>query len=95
MPRVPNVVYSLVNSKVGGPADEESPPPKLVKTAASVLVELAVLEAVPDAVVVEFVLLAGEGSRAPQGWSCRQAPEQALSEPQSATHWVPHSWQTK
>lgn len=87
MPSIPNVVYSLAISNLGGPAAEESlPPPRLVNTAASVLVELAVLEAVPDAVVVEFVLLAGVGSKAPQGWSCRQAPAQLLSEPQLVTH---------
>lgn len=87
MPSVPNVVYSLVASKVGGPAEDEPPPlPRLVKTAGSEFVELAVLEAVPDAVVDEFVLLAGVGSKAPQGWSCRQSPEQSLSEPQFFTH---------
>lgn len=93
IPSVPNVVYSLVISNVGGPADDESPPPppRFVNTAASVLVELAVLDAVPDAVVVEFVLLAGVGSRAPQGWSWRQSPAQSLSEPQAVTHWLPHS----
>lgn len=96
MPSVPNVVYSLVASKVGGPAEDESPsPPRLVKTAGSEFVELAVLEAVPDAVVDELVLLAGVGSKAPQGWSCRQSPAQSLSEPQAFTHWLPHSWQTK
>lgn len=67
MPSVPNVVYSRAISKVGGPPEDESLPPRLEYTAASVPVELAVLEAVLEAVVVEFVLLAGEGSKAPQG----------------------------
>jgi hypothetical protein len=35
------------------------------------------------------------GSWAPQGWSCRQEDEQALSPLQPVTHWLPHSWQTK
>jgi hypothetical protein len=59
------------------------------------LVVVAVAEVVADEVVdVVFVLFLG-GLSAPQGWSCRQLLAQVLSLPQFATHWVPHSWQTK
>lgn len=66
------------------------PSPRPVKTP-SVPVAVALAEA--DAVWV--VLFSSLGLRAPQGWSSRQEDAQALSPPQSFTHWLPHSWQTK
>lgn len=51
--------------------------------------------AVAEAVAVELVSLGGLGLVAPQGWSCLHALAQVLSEPQSLSHWFPHSVQTK
>lgn len=71
--------------------DESLDPPGPLKTVVgSAEAELAIAEAV----AVELVL-AGLGSAAPQGWSCLQALAQVLSQPQSFTHWFPHSVQTK
>lgn len=100
-PNVPVMAYNLAISDEGGFAtplvdddddDEPLDPAGPVKTAvASADVALAV----PDAVAVELVLLAGLGSVAPQGWSCLHALAQLLSWPQAVTHWFPHSVQTK
>lgn len=60
----------------------------------------ALLLAVREAVELMVLLMVEElglmGSCAPQGWFSRQADAQVLSPwPQLATHWFPHSWQTK
>ena len=67
------------------------PPLESVVAPASLAVRLA-LEDMVLLMVEELGLM---GSWAPQGWSCRQEDEQALSPLQPVTHWLPHSWQTK
>jgi hypothetical protein len=56
---------------------------------------LAVRLALEDMVLLMVEELGLMGSWAPQGWSCRQEDEQALSPLQPVTHWLPHSWQMK
>lgn len=86
-PSIPIVLYRRMSSVLGALAAPLLPEPlsgvKMV--APSELVEEAV-PLVEVAVAVLLVLLAGEGSSAPQGWSCRQAEEQELELPQAATH---------
>lgn len=92
------MAYNLAVSNEGAFAapledddDESLDPAGPLKTAVgSAEAELAVAEAV----AVELVL-AGLGFVAPQGWSCLQALAQLLFEPQSFSHWFPHSVQTK
>ena len=67
------------------------PPLESVVAPASLAVRLA-LEDMVLLMVEELGLM---GSWAPQGWSCRQEDEQALSPLQPVTHWLPHSWQMK
>lgn len=68
----------------------DEPSPRPVNTPSVLLaVALTVAE------VVLLVLFSSFGLRAPHGWSSRQEEAQALSLPQPATHWLPHSWQTK
>jgi len=56
---------------------------------------LAVRLALEDMVLLMVEELGLMGSWAPQGWSCRQEEEHALSPLHPVTHWLPHSWQMK
>lgn len=61
------------------------------------VVASSVLLAVAAAAVLDAVdvALTFSGFCAPHGLSWRHDDEHALSPLQAATHWLPHSWQTK